>query len=400
MMKRQAKFHPHGGRGYAMLGMIATLGMAATVAVTGLSATTLRNQQVHRTAEVLAQAKQALIGRAASDANHPGSLPCPDAVTNIAGSNVPNDGVADLLAGQACPSMIGRLPWRTLGLPDLRDADGERLWYLVAPAYQDSPSKIINPGTSGQLNGYDCAEQADTPQVWPCNDPRLVAATPWVAIVFSPGKVLGTQSRDAVHAGDYAQYLESYNPADPYRVRVAAGAGHNDRIATISTDDIFAVVQRRVANEMQVVLAQYYSNSTAQGRPQLPLPAATCTSSVTCSATPLAVPLPAVVRGYLPSDDIQLNQIMAAQNMGWFDHNQWRATFTYWVDASCSGAATTAHCGTAFATLDSSKFAAGTTVVGGNAGALTTGSRAALVFAGVAAGAASAQKTRLVIALQ
>jgi type II secretory pathway pseudopilin PulG len=400
MMKRQAKFHPHAGRGYAMLGMIVTLGAAATVAVTSLSATTLRNQQAQKTTTVLAQAKQALIGRAASDANHPGSLPCPDAVTNIAGSNVPNDGVADLLAGQVCPSMIGRLPWRTLGLPDLRDADGERLWYLVAPAYQDSPSKIINPGTSGQLSAYDCSDQSDTPQAWPCDNPRAVAATPWVAIVFSPGKVLGVQTRDAAHAGDYAQYLESYNPADPYRVRVAAGAGHNDRITTISTDDIFAVVQRRVANELQVALAKYYATTAAQGRPQLPLPAATCTSSIICSATSLPVPLPAVVRGHLPSDDIQLNQIMAAQNMSWFDHNQWRATFTYLVDANCAGAAMAAHCGTAFATLDGSLWATGTTVIGGNASALTAGTRAALVFAGVAAGANSAQKTRLAIALQ
>jgi hypothetical protein len=86
--------------------------------------------------------------------------------------------------------------------------------------------------------------------------------------------------------------------------------------------------------------------------------------------------------------------------MSWFDHNQWRATFTYLVDANCAGAAMAAHCGTAFATLDGSLWATGTTVIGGNASALTAGTRAALVFAGVAAGANSAQKTRLAIALQ
>jgi hypothetical protein len=34
--------------------------------------------------------------------------------------------------GQA--ERLGRLPWKTLGLPDLRDGDGERLWYAVSSA--------------------------------------------------------------------------------------------------------------------------------------------------------------------------------------------------------------------------------------------------------------------------
>ena len=73
---------------------------------------TLHREDV--TALALQQAKEALIARAAFDLNHPGSLPCPDR---------DNDGVADLLAGNNCFSYIGRLPWKTLGLPDLRDAE-------------------------------------------------------------------------------------------------------------------------------------------------------------------------------------------------------------------------------------------------------------------------------------
>src|SRR5258706_14542187 len=47
------------------------------------------------TAAALAQASTALIGRAAADANRPGSLPCPD--TN-------NDGIAEIFSGSDCPS--------------------------------------------------------------------------------------------------------------------------------------------------------------------------------------------------------------------------------------------------------------------------------------------------------
>ena len=384
-------------RGHTLLAMVTAFGIFTTAAVTALGSVTLGERQSGKTSAVLAQAKQALIGRAASDANHPGSLPCPDAATNIAGNNVPNDGIADLLSGPVCPSSIGRLPWRTLGLPDLRDADGERLWYLLAPAYQDSTSKIINPGTSGQISGYACDDNATAAQNWPCDNPRLVAATPWVAVVFAPGKLLPAQIRDAAHAGDFAQFLESYNPSDPLRLRTAAGAAHNDRLTTISADDIFAQVQRRVAAEIQRVQSKYLAATAAQGQARLPWPAVACASSTLCEGTPLAPPLPATARGYLPSDDALLNQIMAAQGMTWFDHNHWRTTVTYLVDASCAGAAGTAPCGTALAATDTRPFPAGTTLVGGHLNTIGTGTRAVISFAGVAGGSA---KTRIAFALQ
>ena len=82
-------------RGYAMLGTIALVGLFAAAAVTThLGTDALGNRQTNITAIALAHAKQALISRATSDGNHPGSLPCPDAVTSIPGVNVPNDGVA------------------------------------------------------------------------------------------------------------------------------------------------------------------------------------------------------------------------------------------------------------------------------------------------------------------
>ncbi|MGB8518322.1 MAG: hypothetical protein WCD45_10600, partial [Gallionella sp.] len=85
------------------------------------SAPNLSRQQ--QTTAALALAKDALIGRAASDANLPGSLPCPD-------NN--DDGSADLLSGNDCTHYLGRLPWKSLGLADVRDGDGEHLWYALS----------------------------------------------------------------------------------------------------------------------------------------------------------------------------------------------------------------------------------------------------------------------------
>src|SRR5450759_3419021 len=80
--------------------VIMVMGIAA-VLISSLSTTALKNARQETTSNALAQAKDALIGRAISDSNMPGSLPCPD--TN-------DDGSAELLSGNNCPSYIGRLP--------------------------------------------------------------------------------------------------------------------------------------------------------------------------------------------------------------------------------------------------------------------------------------------------
>src|SRR5258708_29066232 len=43
---------------------------------------------------------------------------------------------------------IGRIPWKTLGIDDLRDASGERLWYALAHNFRKlSGTTVINSDT-------------------------------------------------------------------------------------------------------------------------------------------------------------------------------------------------------------------------------------------------------------
>ena len=387
-------------RGYVLLSMVAVIGLLTATAATSIGETALVRQLSDKNKMVLAKAREALISRAASDANHPGSLPCPDAVTNIPGNNIPNDGIADLLSGTACPSAIGRLPWRTLGLPDLRDADGEKLWYLLAPAYQDSTAKIINPSTGGQIAGYECTENAPASPVWPCAAPRLVSPAPWVAVIFAPGKLLPGQNRDAAHTADVLQFLESYNAAEPLKLRTAAGGAHNDRLSGITADDLFAIVQRRVAREVQSALSIYHATATTAGQTRLPVTASQCTSSTLCDAAPLAAVPPATARGYLPSNDSRLNQIMAAQNMSWFDRNHWRNTMTYTMDTRCATERAGEPCGMALATASTPPFASGTLLIGSANNAVPSGTRAIISFAGVSTVSGGNTKTRLAFAIQ
>ncbi len=85
------------------------------------------------------------------------------------------------LQGNQLPELRpGRLPWRTLGLADLRDADGERLWYAVSPNFRDYASQVlINDATAGTLSVSGASNLNDV-----------------VAIVFAPGAPVGAQSRD------------------------------------------------------------------------------------------------------------------------------------------------------------------------------------------------------------
>ncbi|MFZ5463805.1 MAG: hypothetical protein ACOZB1_09835 [Pseudomonadota bacterium] len=76
-------------KGAVLIAILAVLGMAAVyLFVRQLSANQLKISRGQNTETALALAKDALIGRAVTDDNRPGSLPCPDLITNIPGKNV------------------------------------------------------------------------------------------------------------------------------------------------------------------------------------------------------------------------------------------------------------------------------------------------------------------------
>jgi hypothetical protein len=248
-------------RGAAFIVMLVILVMGvATVLVSSLSSAGLKIARDEKTAEVLAQAKDALIGNAASDIDlanrhYPGSLPCPD---------TDDDGAADAGGGSECPQYIGRLPWKTLGLPDLRDASGERLWYTLSRNVRRYAAvRPLNSDTQGTLNVAGS-----------------FAAGNQIAIVFAPGRAISGQSRSTAQTAPCPSwtpvntsvaeslcaknYLEGTNdnPSPGAAPNVAyqssdAGIDFNDQLITISHDQLFATVEKRVAREIKTVLNTY-----------------------------------------------------------------------------------------------------------------------------------------------
>lgn len=135
-------------RGAALIVAVAILivGVAwFTVGALGKAASSAAEREI-RTGLALRAAKEALLAHVAqyaarSDTADPGQLPCPESV------NLSNVGSA---SGSCSASSvaIGRLPWKTLGIDQIRDGEGEPLWYVLSPGFRNPP---INFDSAGQL---------------------------------------------------------------------------------------------------------------------------------------------------------------------------------------------------------------------------------------------------------
>lgn len=243
----------HSQRGALLLILMLTLVLGAA------SAMLLSGEHIARTqlrirldsAYALAQARNALIGYAISYAEqHPnqgyGYLPCPD-----------TENVGAYQKGACAPrghGVFGRLPYRTLGLADLRDGRGDCLWYAVAGSIKNNPKPLtLNWDSPGQFRIVDHWGQ-------PISAPGGKAQSA-VAVIFAAGPPLRTQNRpiatDARCPGsdnvstDLPAFLDaSYPTATPDPLPVTQGLmngeDNNDQLIWITTDDIFDALRRRI----------------------------------------------------------------------------------------------------------------------------------------------------------
>lgn len=132
------------------------------------------------TAQALESAKRALLAWVAKNAADsaeatPGRLPCPEVRSQASPGNA-NEGVAGPFAGIACDA-VGRLPWRTLGVDQIRDGSGQPLWLAVPldtwARRNVGDALTINPASANQI-GYDGVANAV------------------VAVIIAPGDALNT----------------------------------------------------------------------------------------------------------------------------------------------------------------------------------------------------------------
>ena len=292
-VRRAARCGRRGQTGVALFVVLVLTGAVAVVAVLNLmrgpAALDLAREQATQAA--LARAKQALIDYAvakfdedplnfrtelgenpsAGVPSFPGLLPCPDSEPPPAANLPPNDreGLADVLeCGSAYVSVLGRLPWRSLGSEPFRDGYGECLWYMVSGRHKGGPqiaNIMFNWDSQGQLVVFDrngVTQLAGGPQRPPAaaaiiapgppleTDPRQ-DRTPTRPDMVCPGNSISTNylegaldKNNAIAAATpdlLSQLINSY--VDPVSKNMLV----NDRIAFITPDEIFREIEQRKA---------------------------------------------------------------------------------------------------------------------------------------------------------
>lgn len=283
----------------------------------------------------LAQAREALVAHAADRPINawvgPGYLPCPDLDDD--GWAEPTCGSQDGDRGQ--DERIGRLPWKTLGLPDLRDGYGERLWYAVSSKHKgllncaassacidmspdaaigtisvrDPSGLLLHDGTSSDLHAIDrggalavviapgpaltriapfaglgTAEQRRECGPGQCNAVgQCLTDPPRLTPKCHPANYLDAAPPGRHHAEDNADFVDRNDAAGRSRNTngfvqgpVAAGDGSiavNDRVAVVAYRDVMPRVMKRVALEVAQCLVFYAARPENAGRYPLPAPA-------------------------------------------------------------------------------------------------------------------------------
>lgn len=243
-------------RGAALLILLALFATAAAyllVSSLNKSSVALSLTRADKNRLVMQEAKAALIAWAASETSQPtsgqgfqpGALPCPDA---------DNNGTQDYSGPTTCTTLLGRLPWASLNVADLRDASGERLWYAVSSNFVRSTSNIINSDSQGQLTISGLAPASNV-----------------VAVVLAPGMRLGNQDRGAIGINTASNYLENNNGVANSTNFVTAIENltdplianlFNDQLLVITQQDLMSVVEPVVAARIRRdIVLQYIYNS-------------------------------------------------------------------------------------------------------------------------------------------
>ena len=250
-----------------LLSLILLMGLGVALFASTASTEVTRTVNADaRTRSALEQARDALVSYAVGHTFRPGSMPCPD---------TDDDGVMESFVAGECPSYIGRLPWRTLGVGDLRDEAGERLWYALSPNFRDQPSVQINSDSKGTRTVFSISTST-------------VLTTQAVGVVFAPGTALPGQVRDLTMAACMmsggtaymrrdlcaSSYLESSSDAAvPWNNASASGPymaarpslAFNDKLLVIRTTDFMPLVERRVARDILNTLLEYRKQSQLTG---------------------------------------------------------------------------------------------------------------------------------------
>ena len=203
----------------------------------------------HTTQRALSSAREALLGYAVRYPDNPettdfdagpGYLPCPDTQADK------NPGQADASCAKPSNTTVGLFPWHTLDVPEARDSSGARLWYVVSESHRNHPKKQpLNSEHRGTLGLDQCGAGGDD----------------IVALIIAPGSALKGQTRAESPYPTTRfidDYLEGQNASlnnDCYSTQ--HDDTHNDQILAITRQELMAMVEARVLEDIANALSRY-----------------------------------------------------------------------------------------------------------------------------------------------
>lgn len=245
MNRRHRSSLPRKQQGFLLIALLALLAMGGLYFfISNLTPEAIAARRQAKTEAALVEARDALIGYAiqyrdeepgrmygylplpdlGSSRNNNTNPNCKDASNNpLEGcdANTPTDIVCD--ANKIYPTMVGRLPWRTLGTGPLRDGHGECLWLIVSSLHlrKHCSSPVLPPMNWDTLGQLDIVTANGTSAL----TSALAVHDRPVAIIFSPGSPLGTQNRGPIGTDVVPECGGNYNAANYLDPATAAALG-------------------------------------------------------------------------------------------------------------------------------------------------------------------------------
>jgi len=344
-------------RGVAVIAMLAMFLLAASwfaLDKLNLASANRHSVQTVQNSKVLETAKRALLGWAAQNASdttdiNPGRLPCPEDKAYIGNADLEGTAAtycsntsANMLGSTAGNTVMGRLPWRTLGLPKLVDGSGEPLWYVVSNGWAQSAANTalgINSNTAGNVTvGTQSAvalviAPGPSIDVSPQNDAKGQQAGFCVA---------RSQSRSA-SLPDYRDYLECGNADSPMDASFVASVVNNgtnqvfnDQLVMVSSAEIMNAIEGQVAARIQStvvpqLVATYVTNASQWGAtataPKFPFAVTYSAAAFTAAASAAYKGAAGVTQGLLP---------FSANTCAGLSTSRCDATWVQWTPATIS----------------------------------------------------------------
>ncbi len=258
--------------GIALIGLMAILVvLVVAMSIQYLNSANLKSLKNQKSQQALAMAKQALLAYASEkitpkpndtaltcslNCPRPGDLPCPDRN---------NDGEAEVSCGSNQTLRLGRLPWKTLGMEDVRDGAGETLWYAVSNNYKNNSRVLpLNSQTLGTISLKNSQGNL-------MHD--ATTSTGLVAVIIAPNEIVTRldnlqQNRTSAKLNDPKQFLDiafnednanfTENTSDGFISGTIMQSNQtilNDIVMPITKEEMNDVMEKRVLAEvMEAIL--------------------------------------------------------------------------------------------------------------------------------------------------